>query len=121
MNARLAAHRRRILINPHTHGPDVLTQFAFRVSSSENLLCRFTRQHPESNIVITPMISAPGVVPTEALYTILAPRGLARTLVDNHFEKEYGSFEIVAEHDEDRKSTRLNSSHIQKSRMPSSA
>ena len=58
---------------------------------------------------------------------IAAPRGAAITAVDGGIVayagnqlRGYGNL-ILVKHAKDRKSTRLNSSHIQKSRMPSSA
>ena len=59
------------------------------------------------------------------VFTIIGPNGAGKTTIFNLIGLLYppSSGRIVYEDREltDRKSTRLNSSHIQKSRMPSSA
>ena len=53
------------------------------------------------------------------MYTLIDPDGCIADAMDNDERAMF--FSLCPTHDEDRKSTRLNSSHIQKSRMPSSA
>ena len=52
-----------------------------------------------------------------AVSTVVAPIGFTAFAAC----VTYGAFGVLASYTKDRKSTRLNSSHIQKSRMPSSA
>ena len=56
-----------------------------------------------------------GIVNTPAMIVVLQPSTLRTSTLDYAFKLYFG--DLV----QDRKSTRLNSSHIQKSRMPSSA
>ena len=58
-----------------------------------------------------PVSEYPQVVPPTVVVTTQYPGASAQTVSDT----------VAAPIEQDRKSTRLNSSHIQKSRMPSSA
>lgn len=75
----------------------MLTELSFRVAGEDNLLCTFTRMNPDSLVVINPLRRDAGGRIDEALYTIHAPHDTAAGLVEGHFAKEYGSYEIVAE------------------------
>ena len=55
------------------------------------------------------------------IIAITGSSGAGTTSVTRTFENIFRREGVVAAIVEDRKSTRLNSSHIQKSRMPSSA
>ena len=59
------------------------------------------------------LLVASKIIPVERLSELLAEA--------NELAKIVGSIIVSAKRKKDRKSTRLNSSHIQKSRMPSSA
>ena len=67
------------------------------------------------------IVAVPGLIPDDAFFTHLANRRFPVTV----WLRKPEEFDYIVEpdvfHDLDRKSTRLNSSHIQKSRMPSSA
>lgn len=78
----------------------VLTELSFRVSGEDNLLCMFTRMTSDTLVVINPLRPDPEARIEHALYTIHADPEDARELVEGHFQKEYGGYEIVAERDE---------------------
>ncbi|HEV8360657.1 MAG TPA: helix-turn-helix domain-containing protein [Candidatus Thermoplasmatota archaeon] len=76
-----------------------LTEFVFKVRSEKSLLCEFTRDHRDAQVMINLLRSDAGPSFREALYTILAPRALWQGLL-KHFPREYGHFEPVQEHDD---------------------
>jgi hypothetical protein len=78
----------------------VLTELSFRVAGEDNLLCTFTRMTPDALVVINPLRDDEEARIEHALYTIHADPDTARGLVEDHFEDEYGGYEIVAERDE---------------------
>lgn len=78
----------------------MLTELSFRVAGEDNLLCTFTKMTSEALVVINPLRGDDEARIEHALYTIHAPLETARELVEGHFEKEYGEYEIVAERDE---------------------
>ncbi len=78
----------------------VLTELSFRVSGEDNLLCTFTRMTSDALVVINPLRGDAGARIEHALYTVHAPLDTARDLVEGHFEKEYGAYEVVAERED---------------------
>lgn len=76
-----------------------LTEFVFKVRSGKSLLCEFTREHRDAQVVIHLLRPDAGRDVEEALYTILAPRALWRGVLDD-FPKEHGRVAIVAETDD---------------------
>lgn len=80
--------------------PPVLTELSFRVAGEDNLLCIFTRMNPDAIVVINPLRPDEAGRIQHALYTLHTDPEDARSLVERHFEKEYGTYEIIAERDE---------------------
>lgn len=78
----------------------MLTELSFRVAGTDNLLCTFTRMNQGTLVVINPLREDAGGRAEHALYTVHAPRKDAKRLVEEHFEKEYGGYEVIAEREE---------------------
>jgi predicted DNA binding protein len=82
---------------PHEGTALPLTEFVFKIRSDKNLLCDFTRQHRDAQVVILLLRGDVKGDITQALYTICAPRSAWQPLLQ-HFPREYGQFEVVQEH-----------------------
>ncbi len=77
-----------------------LQEFVFKIRSDDNLLCRFTRTHPEMRIVMN-LLRADAHAPVEkAIVTILAEPQVRRRFLTGEFAKRYGTYEILSENED---------------------
>lgn len=83
-------------MDPHVHG---LTEYVFKIRSDDNLLCQFTREHPEVRLVLS-LLRASAHAPVEkAIVTILADKQTRTRFLTGQFAKRYGSFDVLSESD----------------------
>ena len=83
------------------------------IGNLEDITLRAIRILKEVNVILAEDTRTSG--------NLLRHLGIEKKMVAHHQHNEHKTVEMIAERIADRKSTRLNSSHIQKSRMPSSA
>ncbi len=74
-----------------------LTEYAFKIRSSDNLLCAFTSEHPDVRIVLNLLRPAANAPVERAIVTLLADERTRRRFLTGQFAKRYGSFELLSE------------------------
>jgi len=76
-----------------------LTEYVFKIRSEDNLLCQFTREHPDVRLVLN-LLRPTAAGPVEkAIVTILADRQTRTRFLTGQFAKRYGSFEVLSENE----------------------
>lgn len=77
-----------------------LTEFLFKIRSEDNLLCQFTRDHPEVRIVLN-LLRPSATAPVErAIVTLLADKKTRTRFLTGEFARRYGTFQMLSETDE---------------------
>lgn len=88
-------------VNKPYHGvrgflpPVTLREYVFKTTSSHNLLCQFTRDHPKSWILIhllRPNTRGPA---QGAVFTLHAPQADVDRFLVEEFGKRYGTYEVI--------------------------
>lgn len=77
-----------------------MQEFVFKIRSDDNLLCRFTQEHPDVRIVLNLLRSDAAAPVEKAIVTILADPQVRRRFLTGEFAKKYGSFDVLAENDD---------------------
>lgn len=77
-----------------------LTEYVFKIRSDDNLLCRFTRDHPEVRIVLNLLRSEAKAPVEKAIVTILADPRTRKRFLTGEFARKYGSYQVLSESDE---------------------
>jgi predicted DNA binding protein len=76
-----------------------LQEYVFKIRSDDNLLCEFTKEHPDVRIVLN-LLRPSAEAPVErAIVTILADPLTRTRFLTGRFAKRYGSFKILSESD----------------------
>lgn len=76
------------------------TEYVFKIRSDDNLLCRFTAEHPDMRIILN-LLRADAKAPVEkAIVTILADALTRKRFLTGEFAKKYGSYEVLSENDD---------------------
>lgn len=74
-----------------------LTEYVFKIRSDDNLLCQFTREHPEVRLVVS-LLRPSATAPVEkAIVTILADKQTRTRFLTGQFAKRYGTFSVLSE------------------------
>jgi predicted DNA binding protein len=73
-----------------------LTEFVFKVRSEKNLLCEFTKQRKDAQVVIHLLRPDAASDIRDAVYTILAPKAAWQELL-HAFPRDHGRFDVIAE------------------------
>lgn len=86
---------------PETPGPVAQpTEYHFKIRSADNLLCRFTQEHPDVRVILN-LLRASSRAPVErAIVTILADGITRKRFLTGEFAKRYGTFEVLSEDEE---------------------
>jgi predicted DNA binding protein len=74
-----------------------LTEYAFKIRSDDNLLCQFTREHPDVRILLNLLRSGAHAPVEKAIVTLLADKQTRTRFLTGQFAKRYGNFEILSE------------------------
>lgn len=74
-----------------------LTEYAFKIRSDDNLLCAFTREHPEVRILLNLLRRGAKDAVEKAIVTILADKQTRTRFLTGQFAKRYGTFEMLSE------------------------
>jgi predicted DNA binding protein len=77
----------------------VLQEFVFKVRSDDNLLCQFTKEHPEARIVLNLLRADARAKVEKAIFTLLADRQTRQRFLTGQFARKYGTFEVLSETD----------------------
>lgn len=77
-----------------------MQEFVFKIRSDDNLLCRFTRDHPDVRIVLNLLRSDAKAPVEKAIFTILAAPLLRRRFLTGEFAKKYGTYEVLSENED---------------------
>lgn len=77
-----------------------IQEYVFKIRSDDNLLCRFTEEHPDVRIVLNLLRAQARAHVERAIVTILAPRELRKRFLTGQFAKKYGTFEVLSENDD---------------------
>ena len=76
-----------------------LTEYVFKIRSDDNLLCQFTREHPEVRIILSLLRPSAHAPVEKAIVTILADKQTRTRFLTGQFAKRYGSFAMLSEND----------------------
>lgn len=77
-----------------------IREYAFKIRSEDNLLCRFTQEHASVRIVLDLLRPASDARVEKAVVTILAPRMIRQRFLSGEFGRKYGSYEVLSEAEE---------------------
>ena len=76
-----------------------LTEYVFKIRSDDNLLCQFTREHPEVRIVLSLLRPSAAAPVEKAIVTILADKQTRTRFLTGQFAKRYGTFGVLSENE----------------------
>ncbi len=76
------------------------TEYAFKIRSADNLLCRFTRDNPGVRIILNLLRSGAQAPVEKAIVTLLADARTRQRFLTGEFARRYGSFEVLSEADD---------------------
>ena len=76
-----------------------LTEYVFKIRSDDNLLCQFTREHPEVRIILSLLRPSAHAPVEKAIVTVLADKQTRTRFLTGQFAKRYGSFAMLSEND----------------------
>ncbi len=76
-----------------------LTEYVFKIRSDDNLLCQFTKEHPEVRLVVSLLRPSAAAPVEKAIVTILADKQTRTRFLTGQFAKRYGTFAILSEND----------------------
>lgn len=76
-----------------------MQEFVFKIRSDDNLLCRFTREHPKVRIILN-LLRPDAKAPVEkAIVTILADPQSRKRFLTGEFAKKYGTYVLLSENE----------------------
>lgn len=76
-----------------------LTEYIFKIRSDDNLLCQFTREHPEVRIILSLLRPSAAAPVEKAIVTLLADKQTRTRFLTGQFAKRYGSFVVLSENE----------------------
>ncbi len=74
-----------------------LTEYLFKIRSDDNLLCRFTQEHPDVRIVMNLLRPGADAPVEKAIVTIVADPLTRRRFLTGEFAKKYGTYTVLSE------------------------
>jgi predicted DNA binding protein len=74
-----------------------LTEYVFKIRSDDNLLCQFTREHPDVRIVLSLLRPSADSPVESAIVTLLADKQTRTRFLTGQFAKRYGTFKLLSE------------------------
>ncbi len=93
-------------------GPSGVMEYVFKIRSDDNLLCRFTADHPDVRILINLLRPSSDSPVEKAIVTILADPLTRRRFLTGEFGKRYGTFQLLGE-DEHYASVEISTAVLQ--------
>lgn len=72
-------------------------EYVFRIRSDDNLLCRFTHDHPDVRILINLLRPSSMAKVEKAIVTILADPRTRQRFLTGEFGRKYGTFEALSD------------------------
>lgn len=76
-----------------------LTEYVFKIRSDDNLLCQFTKEHPEVRIVLSLLRPSAHAPVEKAIVTLLADKQTRTRFLTGQFAKRYGTFTVLSENE----------------------
>ncbi len=76
------------------------TEYAFKIRSVDNLLCRFTQEDPRVRIILNLLRSGAHEPVEKAIVTILADARTRQRFLTGEFARKYGTFDLLSESDD---------------------
>jgi predicted DNA binding protein len=76
-----------------------LTEYVFKIRSDDNLLCAFTREHPDVRIILNLLRPSADAPVEKAIVTLLADQRTRQRFLTGQFARRYGTFRMLSESD----------------------